>query len=167
MCNMAASCLEISQCSLSVNISTLTREQVEPRLILEQPLILQKSTREAFAQQHLQLSPYILVVVLQYLHRRADVGVLFQIISAITLRAVPLKWNSTMIKRRPVVCMSPSGVGGGEDSLWSGMCNLWPGSAPVSSSPPQSFLLTCSRRCDSSSRHGPAKTHFHPSPQCI
>lgn len=99
---------------------------------------------------------------LQYLHCRADVGVLFHVISAIALCAVTLQRDKTMIKRRQAACMSPSG--GAEDSLWSDMCNLRLCSAPASSFRPQSFPLTCSRRCDSSSRHGPAKRkHFHPS----
>lgn len=87
-CKIAASSLEISQFSLSVNISTCRPEQskVSPSSFSktqEDPLCLRNISSATDLKQLLSDS--------QHLHCRADVGVLLHIVSTVTHSTVTLQ----------------------------------------------------------------------------
>lgn len=110
MCKIAASSLEISQFSLSVNISTCRTE--ERRFVLFGKVNKYHLPISRifffFREQHFMSSWFSLVYVIKkhrprtqvillligfnrYLHRRADVGVFFQVVSAVAHCALTLQ----------------------------------------------------------------------------
>lgn len=96
MCRIAASSLEISQFSLSVNIRTC---RTENRKLLGEEMFHLLVSLKIHWSIDLQLKSWRscwLMTFLQYLHRRADVGVFFQVVSAVTHCALSLQRNTNV-----------------------------------------------------------------------